>query len=89
MADIEGFLGNVEGRDLARVSADVIVTDGFTGNVALKTLEGAMMGIAGLVFNVLDEAEFNEISMPIKLRKLREVLARLVPIEAPGESTAS
>ena len=32
---------------------DVIVTDGFTGNVALKTLEGAIRGTANLVFGVL------------------------------------
>jgi phosphate acyltransferase len=36
------FVGNVEGRDLLRLSADVVVTDGFTGNVALKTLEGSL-----------------------------------------------
>ena len=36
------FIGNVEGRDLMRKEADVIVTDGFTGNVALKSLEGGM-----------------------------------------------
>lgn len=36
------FVGNVEGRDLLPGTADVIVTDGFTGNVALKTLEGAL-----------------------------------------------
>jgi glycerol-3-phosphate acyltransferase PlsX len=35
------FAGNVEGSDLLAGKADVIVTDGFTGNVALKTLEGA------------------------------------------------
>jgi len=35
------FVGNVEGGDLLSAKADVIVTDGFTGNVALKTLEGA------------------------------------------------
>lgn len=35
------YLGNVEGRDITNGSADVIVTDGFTGNVALKAIEGA------------------------------------------------
>ena len=35
------FAGNVEGGDLLTGKVDVIVTDGFTGNVALKTLEGA------------------------------------------------
>jgi glycerol-3-phosphate acyltransferase PlsX len=36
------FVGNVEGRDLMTADVDVVVTDGFTGNVALKTLEGGM-----------------------------------------------
>jgi phosphate acyltransferase len=34
------FVGNVEGKDLFRDVCDVVVTDGFTGNVALKTAEG-------------------------------------------------
>ncbi|MFA5316050.1 MAG: phosphate acyltransferase PlsX [Dehalococcoidales bacterium] len=34
------FIGNVEGQDIVRRKADVIVTDGFTGNVVLKTMEG-------------------------------------------------
>jgi glycerol-3-phosphate acyltransferase PlsX len=34
------FVGNVEGKDLPNAHADVVVTDGFTGNVALKTAEG-------------------------------------------------
>jgi glycerol-3-phosphate acyltransferase PlsX len=36
----EQFLGNIEGRDLYRGTADVVVTDGFVGNVALKLSEG-------------------------------------------------
>ena len=34
------FIGNIEGNDLPKCKADVVVTDGFTGNVVLKTLEG-------------------------------------------------
>jgi glycerol-3-phosphate acyltransferase PlsX len=47
------FVGNVEGRDLLAGGVDVVVSDGFTGNVALKSLEGALnafMGILGRVF---------------------------------------
>src|SRR5581483_4131117 len=36
------FAGNTEGRDVLEGAADVIVTDGFTGNVALKTVEGTI-----------------------------------------------
>jgi glycerol-3-phosphate acyltransferase PlsX len=39
------FEGNAEGRDILRGAADVVVTDGFTGNVVLKTLEGAVQAI--------------------------------------------
>jgi glycerol-3-phosphate acyltransferase PlsX len=41
-ADELDFRGNVESRDLLRGAADVIVTDGFTGNVCLKLLEGTI-----------------------------------------------
>jgi glycerol-3-phosphate acyltransferase PlsX len=44
------FIGNVEGRDLMHKTADVIVTDGFTGNVALKTLEGGMKAVFHALF---------------------------------------
>ena len=43
------FIGNVEGRDLAANVADVFVTDGFTGNVTLKTTEGVLKIAFGLV----------------------------------------
>ncbi len=39
------FVGNVEGRDVMSATADVIVADGFTGNVVLKTLEGGLKSI--------------------------------------------
>jgi glycerol-3-phosphate acyltransferase PlsX len=48
-ADGLDFRGNVEGRDLLAGTADVIVTDGFTGNVALKTIEGTAGAVAGAV----------------------------------------
>jgi phosphate acyltransferase len=42
------FKGNCEGRDLLAGAADVVVTDGFTGNVALKLLEGTILTILDL-----------------------------------------
>jgi glycerol-3-phosphate acyltransferase PlsX len=39
------FAGNAEGRDLLTGAADVVVTDGFTGNVALKVTEGTIQGL--------------------------------------------
>ena len=48
------FAGNVEGRDLIPSPVDVIVTDGFTGNVALKTLEGALKFVFATVLGAID-----------------------------------
>jgi glycerol-3-phosphate acyltransferase PlsX len=55
LEQVDGFIGNVEGSDFLDPDiVDVIVTDGFTGNVALKSLEGALRSMAKLVFGVLD-----------------------------------
>ncbi len=43
------FVGNVEGRDLPGGVADVIVTDGFTGNVSLKLMEGTAKAVTGAI----------------------------------------
>lgn len=49
LKNIEGFRGNVEGRDIFDGSTDVIVTDGFTGNIVLKTSEGVASTIIDLM----------------------------------------
>jgi glycerol-3-phosphate acyltransferase PlsX len=43
------FVGNVEGSDVTKGAADVIVTDGFTGNVALKLMEGTASTVTGAI----------------------------------------
>jgi glycerol-3-phosphate acyltransferase PlsX len=50
-ADSSGlnFVGNVEGGDVTNGAADVIVTDGFTGNVALKLMEGTASTVTGAI----------------------------------------
>jgi glycerol-3-phosphate acyltransferase PlsX len=54
------FVGNVEGRDLPAGTADVVVTDGFTGNVSLKLMEGTAKTVAGAV---AEAARSNPIAM--------------------------
>ena len=51
------FVGNVEGRDLMSDAADVVVTDGFTGNVALKTLEGGLKAIVASLLEAFDSTD--------------------------------
>jgi glycerol-3-phosphate acyltransferase PlsX len=47
------FIGNVEGRDLLTDEVDVVVSDGFSGNVALKAMEGALRLLSGAVEGAL------------------------------------
>lgn len=47
------FIGNVEARDLLNGPADVVVTDGFTGNMVLKTLEGTAMSVFTMLKSAL------------------------------------
>ena len=54
------FIGNVEGRDIMTEAVDVVVTDGFTGNVALKTLEGTMRTIVKALFTAIGAPEYKE-----------------------------
>jgi glycerol-3-phosphate acyltransferase PlsX len=65
------FIGNVEGRDIGSEHVDVIVTDGFTGNVLLKTTEGAASMVARLVAEAVSAASESAQA---------EVLPRLHPI---------
>lgn len=50
------FIGNVEGRDLMNPDVDVVVTDGFTGNVALKTLEGTAKSIVSALLDAFSSS---------------------------------
>ncbi|WP_042204067.1 phosphate acyltransferase PlsX [Nitratifractor salsuginis] len=74
MKKIPGFLGNVEGRDIFNGSVEVVVTDGFTGNILLKTSEG----VADAIFTMMRQ-EIRK-SLPAKIGALlmkKKVFARL------------
>jgi len=83
-ADVKGFVGNVEGRDLMTDAADVVVTDGFTGNVALKTLEGAMRALVGGVLGAFDTDEATRAASQVLLPALAPLYAQLDPENVGG-----
>jgi glycerol-3-phosphate acyltransferase PlsX len=69
------FVGNVEGGDLVAGAADVIVTDGFTGNIALKLMEGVSQTILGAVRDAAmssSRAKLGGILLRGALRSFRE-----------------
>jgi glycerol-3-phosphate acyltransferase PlsX len=54
------FIGNVEGRDIMTEDVDVVVTDGFTGNVVLKSLEGSVKAIVKALLGAITADGYRE-----------------------------
>jgi glycerol-3-phosphate acyltransferase PlsX len=73
------FVGNVEGRDVMSDTADVIVTDGFTGNVVLKTVEGAMKFAFGAVLGALRSEEVPDSAAASLMEALLPLAAEMDP----------
>ena len=71
------FAGNVEGGDLLAGEVDVIVTDGFTGNVALKTLEGSVRFASAELRAAVTATAVARLGAFLQRRGLRELAARL------------
>jgi phosphate acyltransferase len=74
-----GYVGNVEGRDLLRGGADVVVCDGFTGNVALKTLEGGVTVALSSLRDAISESWRGKLGGLLIRPAARALRARLDP----------
>ncbi|MFB9762265.1 phosphate acyltransferase PlsX [Ectobacillus funiculus] len=64
------FVGNVEARDLLEGAADVVVSDGFTGNIALKALEGAALSVFSLLKKQLTSSFISKLAAAMLKPKL-------------------
>lgn len=61
------FIGNIEGRSIFQGDADIVVTEGFTGNVLLKTIEGATQYILDILTKKgLSSSELKSVLSPIE-----------------------
>lgn len=80
------FIGNVEARNILEGAADVVVTDGFSGNVALKTIEGTAMSLFGMLREELGRNRLNAVAAWLLRPAFRRVRARLDYTEHGGAS---
>lgn len=78
-ASVPGFTGNVEGRDIPAGTVDVVVTDGFTGNVALKVLEGLASVLFKEIKATLTATLPNRLAASVVAPSIRELKGRLDP----------
>jgi phosphate acyltransferase len=78
-SDAVRFVGNVEGRDIGRGAADVLVTDGFTGNVVLKTAEGVAREIFDMVRGAVRASTMTRLAGNVLRPRLLRVRDRVDP----------
>jgi len=78
------FVGNVEGRDIGSGVADVLVTDGFTGNVVLKTAEGVSREIFSMLRSAMTSGTASKLAAGILRPRLRGLRDRLDPEQYGG-----
>lgn len=80
------YVGFVEGDGIFRGEADVIVCDGFVGNVALKTMEGVASMIGGMIREEVSRSWLNKLSAVLALPLLGGLKSRLNPQRYNGAS---
>ncbi|MEM9249405.1 MAG: phosphate acyltransferase PlsX [Pseudomonadota bacterium] len=82
-ADLE-FVGFVEGGDIPSGDVDVIVTDGFTGNIALKTAEGTATLIRDFLRDAFQQTPLSRIAGLLAYTSLRRLSKRIDPRKVNG-----
>ena len=73
------YQGFVEGTDITKGAIDVVVTDGFTGNVALKTAEGTAMLITDLLKKAFNESVLTKMAYVLASAAIKRMRTRLDP----------
>jgi phosphate acyltransferase len=79
--DVRGF---VEGNDISMGATDVVVTDGFTGNIALKTAEGAARLVGGFLKEALTSGPFSMLGALLASAGLKRLKDRMDPSSLNG-----
>ncbi|WP_046175089.1 phosphate acyltransferase PlsX [Domibacillus indicus] len=78
------FIGNVESRELLNGAADVVVTDGFTGNMVLKTIEGSALSIFSMLKTALTASAKSKIGALLLKEELRGLKSKMDYAEYGG-----
>ena len=78
------FIGYIEPHQIAEGYADVIVSDGFTGNIALKTMEGTAKLISGMLKNTIKHSIITKIGLPFLLPVLWRLKKNMDPRKYNG-----
>lgn len=78
------FMGFVEGNDISEGAADVVVTDGFTGNIALKSAEGAARLVGRWIKEALTGSPLAKLGALLMMSELKKLKDRIDPSSVNG-----
>ena len=74
---LEGFIGNIESSELLNGDVDIVVTDGFTGNIALKAIEGTGSVVKLLLKDMFTKSFKNKLAYLLVKKDLKKKLTML------------
>lgn len=78
------FVGNVEPKDILDPPCDILISDGFTMNIVMKTIEGTAKGMGKILKNELKKGFFGKIGMLLSARNLKQFKNKLAADEIGG-----
>ena len=84
LGDKINFFGFIEGNDIAMGTTDIVVADGFSGNIALKTIEGTAKFVAKSLKKALTRSFFSKIGLVLALPAFKSLKKQMDPREYNG-----
>ena len=80
----KNFVGYIEGNDIVNGQVDVVISDGFSGNIALKTAEGVATLCSNYIKNIFESSFLGKISFLLLSKKLAALKDKLDPRKRNG-----
>ena len=80
----KNFMGYIEGNDIVNGFVDVVISDGFSGNIALKTAEGVATLCSNYIKNIFESSFFGKVSFLLLSKKLATLKDKLDPRKRNG-----
>ncbi|MFH5881905.1 phosphate acyltransferase PlsX [Liberiplasma polymorphum] len=78
------FYGNVEPKDVLNPPCEILISDGFTANIVMKTIEGTARGVGAILKEELKRGFFGKLGLILSMNNLKRFKKRLAPEEIGG-----
>ena len=78
------FYGNVEPKDVLNPPVDILISDGFTANIVMKTIEGTAKGMGAMLKQELKKGFFGKLGLLLSAGNLKRFKKRMSPSEIGG-----